>query len=69
MAQTKGTLPDPEISRKRSPEERNVRKQLADVRRYLDKSMSPSMRSIWESRIAICEKQLVKAEARAGLSR
>ena len=69
MATTKGTLPDPEISRKRSPEERNILKQLGNVRRYLDKSMSPSMRSIWESRITIYEKQLLKAEARAGLSR
>jgi hypothetical protein len=69
MTQTKGTLPVSEISRIRSPEERNIRKQLGNVRRYLAKSTSPNMRSSWESRIAIYETQLAKAEVRAGLIR
>jgi len=69
VIQTKGTLPVSEVSRNRSPEERNIRKQLGKVRRYLAKSTTPSMRSSWESRIATYEKQLVKAEARARLTR
>ena len=69
MALTKGTPPVSEISRIRSPEERNIRRQLGKVRRYLDKSMSPSIRTMWENRIAIYETQLVKAEVRAGFIR
>ncbi|MGO9527154.1 MAG: hypothetical protein ACLP0A_06255 [Verrucomicrobiia bacterium] len=65
MIQTKGTLPVSEVSRNRSPEERNIRKQLGKVRRYLAKSTDANMRSSWESRIAVYEGQLVKAEARA----
>ncbi len=64
MIQTKGTLPASEVSRNRSPEERNIRKQLGKVRRYLAKSTDTNMRSSWESRIAVYEGQLVKAEAR-----
>lgn len=69
MALTKGTPPVPEISRIRSPEERNICRQLSKVRRYLDKSMSPSMRTLWENRIATYETQLAKAEVRAGVIR
>jgi hypothetical protein len=65
MTQIKGTLPVSEISPKRSPEERNIRKQLGNVRRYLAKSTDANMRSSWESRIAVYEAQLKKAEARA----
>jgi hypothetical protein len=65
MAQIKGTLPISEIASKRSPEERNIRKQLGKVRRYLAKSMDANMRSSWESRIAVYETQLEKAVARA----
>jgi hypothetical protein len=65
MTQIKGTLPVSEISPKRSPEERNIRKQLGNVRRYLAKSTDATMRSSWESRIAVYEAQLEKAEARA----
>ena len=65
MTQIKGTLPISEIGKKRSPEERNIRKQLGKVRRYLAKSTDASFKSSWESRIKIYEAQLVKAEARA----
>jgi hypothetical protein len=65
MIPTKGAPPISEVSRKRSPEEANIRKQLGKVRRYLAKSTSADMRSSWESRIAVYEGQLVKAEARA----
>jgi hypothetical protein len=65
MTQTKGTLPISEDSSKRSPEERNIRKQLGKVRRYLAKSTDANMRSSWENRITVYEAQLVKAEARA----
>jgi hypothetical protein len=65
MAQTKSTLPISEIGSKRSPEERNIRKQLGKVRRYLAKSTDPTFKSSWESRIAVYETQLAKAEARA----
>ncbi|MGD1019466.1 MAG: hypothetical protein ABSA12_09120 [Verrucomicrobiia bacterium] len=65
MAQIKGTLPISEDGRKRSPEERNIRKQLGKVRRYLAKSTDPSFKSSWENRITVYEAQLVKAEARA----
>ena len=64
VIQTKGNLPVSEDSSKRSPEERNIRKQLGKVRRYLAKSTDANMRSSWESRIAVYEAQLVKAEAR-----
>ncbi|MGA2137651.1 MAG: hypothetical protein ABSH14_02200 [Verrucomicrobiia bacterium] len=69
MIPTEGTLPiskvHPKQSPKRSPEERNIRKQLGKVRRYLAKSTDANMRSSWESRIAVYETQLAKAEARA----
>ena len=65
MIQTKGTVPVSEAGSKRSPEERNIRKQLGKVRRYLAKSTDPTFKSSWESRIAVYEAQLVKAEARA----
>ena len=64
MTPIKGTLPISEVP-KRSPEERNIRKQLGNVRRYLAKSTDANMRSSWESRITIYEAQLKKAEARA----
>jgi hypothetical protein len=64
MIQTKGNVPVSEASRNRSPEERNIRKQMGKVRRYLAKSTTAEMRSSWESRIAVYEGQLVKAEAR-----
>ncbi len=65
MTEKKGTSPKSEISPKRSPEERNIRKQLANVQRYLAASTSPSMRNSWESKIVVYKAQLVKAEARA----
>ena len=65
MTQTKGTLPISEVGPKRSPEERNIRKQLGKVRRYLAKSTDATFKSSWESRIAVYEAQLAKAEARA----
>jgi hypothetical protein len=65
MTQTKGTVPTSQVSPNRSPEERNIRKQLGKVRRYLAKSRDANMRSSWESRITVYEAQLVKAEARA----
>jgi hypothetical protein len=69
MIQTQGTLPVPQVSPKRSPEERNIRKQLGNVRRYLANSTAANMRGWWESRITIYETQLAKAEARARLIR
>jgi hypothetical protein len=63
MASIKGTVPISEI--RRSPEDRNIRKQLGKVRRYLAKSSDASFKSFWESRITVYEKQLAKAEARA----
>jgi hypothetical protein len=65
MIQAKGTMPGSEVNPKRSPEERNIRKQLGKVRRYLAKSKADNGRSWWESRITVYEKQLKKAEARA----
>ncbi len=65
MTQTKGTQPISGVDPKRSPEERNIRKQLGKVRRYLAKSTNPTFKSSWESRITVYEAQLVKAEARA----
>jgi len=59
--------PNSEVHSKRSPEERNIRKQLGTVRRYLAKSSDASFRSFWESRITVYEEQLAKAEARARL--
>jgi hypothetical protein len=69
MIQTQGTLPVSEVSPKRSPEERNIRIQLSNVRRNLAKSTAANMRGWWESRITIYETQLAKAEARARLIR
>jgi hypothetical protein len=65
MTQTKDTRPVSEVQPKRSPEERNIRKQLGKVRRYLAKSTAVNFKSSWESRITIYEAQLAKAEARA----
>jgi hypothetical protein len=65
VIQTKGASPKSEVSRNRSPEEKNILKQMGKVRRYLAKSTDSNMRSSWESRIAVYEGQLVKAEARA----
>jgi hypothetical protein len=69
MTPTEGTLPiskvHPKQSPERSPEERNIRKQLGKVRRYLAKSTDANMRSSWESRITGYETQLAKVEARA----
>jgi len=65
VIEKKGTSPISEISPKRSPEERNIRKQLANVQRYLAASTNANMRSSWESKIIVYKAQLVKAEARA----
>ena len=65
MTEKKGTKPASEISPKRSPEERNIRKQLGKVSRYLAASTNSNMRSSWESKIVVYKAQLVKAEARA----
>jgi len=66
---TEGTLPiskvQPKRSPERSPEERNIRKQLGKVRRYLAKSTDANMKTSWENRIIVYEAQLAKAEARA----
>ena len=69
MTQTKGTLPVSEVHPKRSPEERNILRQLGKVRRYLAKSADANFKSSWENRIIVYEAQLVKAEARARLIR
>ncbi len=69
MTEKKGTSPISEISPKRSPEERNIRKQLGKVRRYLAASTNTNMRNSWESKITVYKAQLVKAEARARLIR
>jgi hypothetical protein len=69
MIQTEGSLPiskvHPKKSPERSPEERNIRKQLGKVRRYLAKSTDANIKSSWESRIIVYEAQLKRAEARA----
>jgi hypothetical protein len=65
MTQIKGALPISEVGSKRSPEERNIRKQLGKVRRYLAKSTDASFQSSWELRITVYETQLARAEARA----
>jgi hypothetical protein len=65
MTQIKGALPVSELHPKRSPEERNIRKQLGKVRRYLAKSTDANFKSLWESRITIYEAQLAKTESRA----
>jgi hypothetical protein len=65
MTPIKGTLPVSAVGSKRSPEVRNICKQLGKVRRYLAKSTDASFKSSWESRITVYEAQLVKAEARA----
>ena len=65
MAQIKSTPPNSEVGSKRSPEERNIRKQLGKVRRYFAKSTNANIKSAWESRITVYEAQLAKAEARA----
>jgi len=62
-----GKLPISKPQPKRSPEERNIRKQLGRVRRYLAKSTDANIKSAWENRITIYEAQLKKAEARAHL--
>jgi hypothetical protein len=69
MTQIGDTLPvskiHPKQSLERSPEERNICKQLGKVRRCLAKSTDANFKSFWESRITVYEKQLAKAEARA----
>jgi hypothetical protein len=65
MTQIKGTLPISDVASKRSPEERNIRKQLGKVRRYLAKSTDANFQSSWENRITVYETQLARAEARA----
>jgi hypothetical protein len=65
VTEKKGNSPLSEISPKRSAEERNIRKQLANVQRYLAASTNANMRSSWESKIIVYKAQLVKAEARA----
>jgi len=65
VTEKKGTSPISEISPKRSPEERNIRKQLGKVRRNLAASTNTNMRNSWESKITTYKAQLVKAEARA----
>jgi len=65
MIETKFTPPVSEVRPKRSPEERNICKQLGKVHRYLAKSTDANMRSWWENQIKTYEKQLAKAEARA----
>lgn len=65
MTQIKGTLPISEVHPERSPEERNIRKQLGKVRRYLAKSTDANFKSFWENQIIVYEAQLAKAEARA----
>jgi hypothetical protein len=65
MTQIKGTLPISEVHSRRSPEERNISKQLGKVRRYLAKSTNANFKSSWESRILVYEAQLAKAQARA----
>jgi hypothetical protein len=62
---TKGAAPISEADRKRSPEERNIRKQLGRVRRYLAKSTDANFKFSWENRIIVYEAQLARAEARA----
>ena len=61
----KGSQPISEVGSNRSPEVRNIRKQLAKVRRYLAKSTDATFKSSWENRITVYEAQLAKAEARA----
>jgi hypothetical protein len=65
MTPIKGTPPGPETNARRNPEERNIRKQLARVSRYMAKSTNANIRNSWESRIAVYKGQLAKAEARA----
>jgi hypothetical protein len=65
MTQIKGTAPISKIAQKQSPEERNIRKQLAKVRGYLAKSTDANFTNSWENRITTYEAQLVKAQARA----
>ncbi len=65
MIEKKGATPISGISPKRNPEERNIRKQLGRVSRYLAKSTDANMRNSWESKIVVYKAQLVKAEARA----
>lgn len=65
MIPIEGTLPISKVQPKQSPEERNIRKQLGRVRRYLAKSTDANMKSSWENRITVYEAQLEKAEARA----
>jgi hypothetical protein len=65
MTQFKGTLPISQVHARRSPEERNISKQLGKVRRYLAKSTNANFKSSWESRILVYEAQLAKAQARA----
>lgn len=65
MIPIEGKLPISKVQPKQSPEERNIRKQLAKVRRYFAKSADANIKAAWENRIAVYEVQLKKAEARA----
>jgi hypothetical protein len=65
VTEKKGLAPNSEISPQRSPEERNIRKQLGRVRRYAAASTNDNMRSLWETHITRYEAQLITAEARA----
>jgi hypothetical protein len=69
VIQTKGALPISEADQKRSPEERNIRKQLGRVRRHLANSTDANIKFLWENRIVVYEAQLVRAEARAHFTR
>ena len=65
MSEIKGSPPISKVSPERSPEERNIRKQLGNVRRSLAQSTNSNFKKWWESQIIVYEKQLVKANARA----
>ena len=65
MTEINGSPPISKVSPERSPEERNIRKQLGNVRRSLAQSTNSNFKKWWESQIIVYEKQLVKANARA----
>jgi hypothetical protein len=69
MTPKKGSEPISEIDPKRSPEERNIRKQLGRARRYLAESTDANFKFSWENRIVVYEAQLARAEARTRLVR
>lgn len=67
MIESKKSSGSETVVRARSPEEQNIVRQLGKVRRYLAKAPTTFSRNAWESRIALCEKQLAKAKVRAAL--